>query len=151
MIACLPNAFLYSNFTTCSLPRKLFTAVKNLRPTIEEITAIVQAIESAESSLCKRLDREGLVVLCRVLSRSEACLAQERGLYLIAVGRCLRSVILFTHTKQEVLHDDHTDTTVEVAAKASKKNLLGKHALSTLISGFIDVGSPEENRRWVRL
>ncbi|KAL2046208.1 hypothetical protein N7G274_001655 [Stereocaulon virgatum] len=115
------------------LPRKLFTAVKDLRPTIEEITAIVQAIDLAESPLCQRLDREGLVVLCRVLSRSQPCLAQQRGLYLIA----------------EALYHDHSDTTVEVAAKAGKKNLLGKHALGALINGFIDVRAPEENRQWM--
>lgn len=74
-----------------SLPDNTLQTIKDYRAqgsehSAEEVETIVQAVEQCDPQLCMRLDAKGLVIICSVLVHSQTCLAQQRGLYLLAVS-----------------------------------------------------------------
>lgn len=52
---------------------------------INHIEEIVTAIDYEESSICCRLDLQGFLLVYRILSLTEECLAYHRGLSLLTV------------------------------------------------------------------
>ena len=77
--------FVSSELNITRLPKNLLDAARDTEPKVQEVYALIQAIEPAESAVCNRIDAEGLVVLCWALLSSPPCFAQRRGLYLITV------------------------------------------------------------------
>lgn len=53
---------------------------------VEQVTALVTAIDVEGNQTCQRLDEKGAVIFCSILIASEACLAQQRGLCILTVG-----------------------------------------------------------------
>lgn len=51
-----------------------------------EVDAIVRALEPTSTDVCQRLDSIALVIICSILVHTESCLAQQRGLCLLAVS-----------------------------------------------------------------
>lgn len=90
----LPRAlqsFQYADSTMASLPNNILQAVSDSRAQrsehdAEEVESIVRAIELSNPQLCFRFDAKGLGVLCSVVLYSQACLAQQRGLFLLVVS-----------------------------------------------------------------
>ncbi|KAK0516614.1 hypothetical protein JMJ35_001217 [Cladonia borealis] len=118
---------------TIALPRHILEAVRDSRPSETEMNALIQAIEPGLTTPCERIDCEGLLLLCWTFLHSTPCLAQQRGLCLIA----------------ESLYHYQSDSPEKTALKRSKKLVIGKHAINALIKGFIDLEKSEIFRRWV--
>jgi hypothetical protein len=52
---------------------------------ISHVEAIVAALDNQDPPLCSRLDLHAFIIVYLILSRSEDCLAQQRGLALLTV------------------------------------------------------------------
>ena len=84
---CLPIVWIFpTNLNAKRLPRHILKAVRDSRPSETEIYALIHAIEPGPTTPCERIDSEGILVLCWTFLHSMPCLAQQRGLCLIAVG-----------------------------------------------------------------
>lgn len=88
----LTDGYLVStDVSTRSLPKGTLDTIKKYREewsqhSGREVDAIVRALEPNRTNLCKRLDTMALVILCSILVHTEPCLAQQRGLCLLAVS-----------------------------------------------------------------
>ena len=68
--------------------QKSIVAYQKSHPAYEavEVEAVVSALDVEGSALCQRLNGFGAVILCSIFLHSKPCLAQQRGLYLLAVS-----------------------------------------------------------------
>ena len=80
---------------------------------------------------------------------SQECLAQQRGLCLLAVSISTICNATATHQVQGVLHRSDRDTVQEIAQKQEKKLAIGRAALTQLIKGFLKTDTSDKLRRWV--
>lgn len=53
------------------------------------VEGIVASLEHEESALCRRLDPAAFLMIYKILSLAEECLAYQRGLSLLSVGNSL--------------------------------------------------------------
>ena len=116
---------------------------------MQDVQAILLALDYRDSTVCERLDSLSLTILCSIFMYSQECLAQQRGLCLLAVSlsaACRSTVIYFV---QRVLHRNERDMAQEVAQKQEKKVAIGKAALTQLIKGFLKIDASDKLRRWV--
>ena len=118
---------------------------------MQEVEAIVLALEPRDSKVCERLDSLGLNILCSIFIYSQQCLAQQRGLCLLAVSLSKTHVSTVAHSVQTSLHQDEGDSPREAAHKQGKKEALGQAALTLLIKGFLKAGASDKLRRWVSI
>ena len=116
---------------------------------MQEIQAIVLALESRDSTVCERLDSLSLTILCSIFLYSQECLAQQRGLCLLGVSFSATSSPTVTYYGQGVLHRNVRDTAQDVAQKQAKKIEIGRAALTQLIKGFVKIDVSDKLRRWV--
>ena len=107
------------------------------------------ALDSRDSAVCERLDSLSLIILSSIFMYSQECLAQQRGLCLLAV--CIPTICCATATYQgqRLLHRSDRDTAQEVAQKQEKKLAIGRAALTQLIKGFLKTDTSDKLRRWV--
>ena len=116
---------------------------------MQDVQAILLALDYRDSTVCERLDSLSLTILCSIFMYSQECLAQQRGLCLLAVSlsaACSPTVVYFV---QRVLHRNERDMAQEVAQKQEKKVAIGKAALTQLIKGFLKIDASDKLRRWV--
>lgn len=114
-----------------------------------EVQAIVLALEHGNSTVCERLDSFGLTILCSIFLHSQECIAQQRGLYLLAVSLPTIYSARVTHNVQEVLHPHNLDSARDIAYKQGKKMAMGQAALTLLMKGFLKTEASNRLRRWV--
>ena len=107
------------------------------------------ALEPRDLKVCERLDSLGLNILCSIFTYSQECLAQQRGLCLLAVSLSKTHVPTVAHSVQTSLHQDEGDSAREAAHKQRKKMALGQAALTLLIKAFLKTGLSDKLRRWV--
>lgn len=84
------------------LPANTSQAIKQARllgaqHDVQEVQAIVSALDSRDTILCERLDSLGLTILCSIFIHSQECIAQQRGLCLLAVSLSTNYSLTFTH------------------------------------------------------
>lgn len=115
----------------------------------QEVQAIVLALEYPNSMVCKRLDSLSLTILCSIFMSSQECLAQQRGLCLLAVSSSTTYTQTITHYRQEALHWDNPDSAQKIAHNQAKKIAMGQAALTLLIKGFLNTEASDKLRRWV--
>lgn len=113
-----------------------------------EVQAIVQALEYRDSSVCERLDSLSSIILCSIFFYSQECLAQQRGLCLLAVGMLTTYSLTVTHGVQKALHQDSAHG---AGSKLEKKIAIGEAALTLLIKGFVNIDASDRLRRWVSI
>ncbi len=118
---------------------------------MQEVEAIVLALEPCDSKVCERLDSLGLNILCSIFMYSQECLAQQRGLCLLAVSLSKTHIPTVAHFVQTSLHRDEGDSAWEAAHKQGKKEALGQAALTLLIKGFLKTDASDKLRRWVSI
>lgn len=118
---------------------------------MQEVQAIVLALESHDSTVCERLDSLSLIILCSIFLYSQECLSQQRGLYLLAVSFRQPCDSIVSYYGQRVLSRNARDTAQEVALKQRKKLEIGKVALTQLLKGFVKTDTSNKLRRWVRV
>ena len=140
--------------TTTRFPATTHDAVIQARPRgaeydMQEVQAIVLALERRDSATCKRLDSRSLIILCSIFIYSQECLAQRRGLCLLAVRLSAIYNSTVTHKVQEALHRNEPDSAQELAQKQGKKMAVGRAALTLLIKGFLNTNASDGLRRWV--
>ena len=116
---------------------------------MQEVQAIVLTLEERNSNICERLDSLSLTILCSIFIYSQECLAQQRGLCLLAVSLPTAYSPTITHYVQKALHRDEGDSAQEGARKQGKKMALGQAALTLLIKGFLKTDASNKLRRWV--
>ncbi|KAF6232349.1 hypothetical protein HO173_009454 [Letharia columbiana] len=121
-----------------SFPANTSEAIKQTRPpggeyNMQEVQAIVLALECRDSTFCERLDSLSLTILCSIFVYSQVCLAQQRGLCLLA----------------KALHQDQHDSVHQAAHKQGKKMAVGQAALTLLIKGFLKHDASDKLRRWL--
>lgn len=118
---------------------------------MEQVQAIVLALERRDSVTCKGLDSRSLTILCSIFFYSQECLAQRRGLCLLAVRSSIIYNSTVTHKVQEALHRNEPDSAQELADKQGKKMAMGRAALTLLIKGFLNTDASDGLRRWVHI
>ena len=116
---------------------------------MQEVQAIVLTLEERDSKICERLDSLSLTILCSIFIYSQECLAQQRGLCLLAVSLATAYSPTITHYVQKALHRDEADSAQEGAHKQRKKVALGQAALTLLIKGFLKADASDKLQRWV--
>lgn len=131
----------------------MFHAITNSRPPeslhdMLEVEAIVVALERRDSVLCERLDSRGLTILCSIFTYSQECIAQQRGLCLLAVSEPMTKLTTFTDNVQKTLHPNKLDSAQKAALKKEKKIAIGQAALTLLIKGFLNTDNSDKPRRW---
>lgn len=94
---------------------------------------MVTTLDTSPSPLCSRLSIDTFVIITALFKASEPCLAQERGLYLLA-----RS-----------LEEDRHSLDKEVTA--ARKVAIGEKILSNLLRYFGNAHNPASVRRWIGL
>ena len=80
---------------------------------------------------------------------SQECLAQQRGLCLLAVSIPMNCCATATYQGQRLLHWSDRDTAQEVTQKKEKKSAIGQAAVTHLIKGFLKRDTSDKLRRWV--
>lgn len=143
-----------SDETTNSFPANTSEAIRQARPLgaqydMQEVQAIVLALECFDSKVCERLDSLSLTILCSIFIYSQECLAQQRGLYLLAVSLSTTYYPTHTHYAQKALHRDKGDSAQKAAHKQGKKMAVGQAALTLLIKRFLKTDASDKLRRWV--
>ena len=118
---------------------------------MQEVQAIVLALERRDSVICRRLDSLSLTILCSIFIYSQECLAQRRGLCLLAVRLSTIYNPTITHEAQEALHRNEHDSAQELTDKQGKKMAMGRAALTLLIKGFLNTDASDRLRRWVHI
>lgn len=116
---------------------------------MQDVQAIVLALDYRDSTVCERLDSLSLTILCSIFMYSQECLAQQRGLCLLAVSLSTTCSPTDIYVVQRVLHRNQRDMAQEVAHKHGKKVAIGKAALTQLIKGFLKTDASDKLRRWV--
>lgn len=116
---------------------------------MQEVQAIVLALECRDSTFSERLDSLSLTILCSIFVYSQVCLAQQRGLCLLAVSLSTTCDPTVTHYVQKALHQDQHDSVHQAAHKQGKKMAVGQAALTLLIKGFLKHDASDKRRRWV--
>lgn len=116
---------------------------------MQEVQAIVLALERHDSTICERLDSRSLTILCSIFIYSQECLAQQRGLCLLAVSLVTAYSPTLAHYVQKALHRDKRESAQKAAQRQGKKIALGQAALTLLIKGFVKIGASDRLRRWV--
>ena len=116
---------------------------------MQDVQAIVLALDYRDSTVCERLDSLSLTILCSIFMYSQECLAQQRGLCLLAVSLSTTCSPTDIYVVQRVLHRNQRDMAQEVAQKHGKKVAIGKAALTQLIKGFLKTDASDKLRRWV--
>ena len=114
-----------------------------------EVQAIVLALDSRYSAVCERLDSLSLIILSSIFMYSQECIAQQRGLCLLAASILIICGATATYQAQRVLHRSDRDSAQEVAQKQEKKLAIGRAALTQLIKGFLKRDTSDKLRRWV--
>lgn len=142
--------------TANRFPAKTSEVVVQARPPgtqygSHEVQAIVLALDSRNSAVCERLDPLSLTILCSIFVYSQECLAQQRGLCLLAVSISIFRSATATYKGQTVLHRSDRDTAEEVAQKQEKKWEIGRGALTQLFKGFLKTNTSDKLRRWVNI
>ena len=107
------------------------------------------ALDSRDSAVGKRLDSHSLIILSSIFMYSQECLAQQRGLCLLAVSPPMTRCATATYQGQRALHRGDRDTAQEVAQKQEKKLAVGQAAVTHLIKGFLRTDTSDKLRRWV--
>lgn len=118
---------------------------------MQEVQPIVLALEHHDSTICERLDSRSLTILCSIFIYSQECLAQQRGLCLLAVCLVTAYGPTIAHYVQEALHRDKRDSAQKAAQRQGKKIAMGQAALTLLIKGFVKTGTSDKLRRWVSI
>lgn len=118
---------------------------------MHEVEAIVLALQRRDSVTCKRLDSRSLTILCSIFIYSQECLAQRRGLCLLAVRLSTIYNPTVTHKVQEALHRNEADSAQDLAQKQGTKMAVGRAALTLLIKGFLNTKASDRLRRWVHI
>ena len=116
---------------------------------MQDVQAILLALDYRDSTVCERLDSLSLTILCSIFMYSQECLAQQRGLCLLAVSLSAARCPTDIYFVQRVLHRNERDMAQEVAQKQEKKVAIGKAALTQLIKGFLKIDASDKLRRWV--
>lgn len=83
-----------SHQTSNRFPAKTSDAIIKARPRgahydMQEVQAIVRALDGRDSMMCERLDSRSLNILCSIFVYSQECLAQFRGFCLLTVSSAI--------------------------------------------------------------
>ena len=118
---------------------------------MHEVQAIVLALERRNSIFLECLDSLSLTILCSIFIYSQECLAQQRGLCLLAASWSTTYDPTMTDYAQKVLHRNEGDSVEKAAHKQQKKLAVGHAALTFLIRAFLRTDPSKKLRRWVRI
>lgn len=98
----IPKAF--NNADVGRVPENFRQMIKDYREhgsehSEKEVEAMLRVLQQPEdSNLCVRVDAVGLFALCSIFVHSQSCLAQQRGLALLAVSYCTLVKVLSLNT-----------------------------------------------------
>ena len=121
--------------------------------------SLAETLEIGGRSICGRLSSRAFILLFAILRLSEACMALQRALYLLAVSRKL-SRIYEDHSpdvnKESLQEEDGTFSVAqstqdgELTPLQRKKKKIGHELLNRSFSAFCNERISPFIRRWVR-
>ena len=114
---------------------------------IEDVSTLVAAIDVDDNVICRRLDGPGAAILCSIFLQSERCLAQQRGLYLLAVHSPPSVPKHELTALQESVRPRQSDTKESSSSSAIRKQGLDV-SLSALCRAIVDSKNLHTSR-WV--
>lgn len=117
---------------------------------VQDVTAIVKAIDHNGPTLCSRLDSTAYGITCSILRLSVDCLAYYRGLCLITVGFLMSCCRRRSDHMKESLHGTASSSPQQQALMSQRKSELGGVALTWLLRNFVKIERSDQARRWVR-